>query len=133
MFQWMLVLAPPGPQRSLCLNLSSFPSKGEAVCFLRWVDIHPCSHQGKCFLIVTSQVALNNPFIGQKLWGGLPSPCEDPGGAIAVRLTVLLWKPCWSSHSPEPALQVPLGPASGTTPRPHPTQCSWHSGKVRGG
>lgn len=121
MFQWMLVLAPPGPQSSLCLNLSSFPSKGEGVCFLRWVDIHPCSHQGKCFLVVTSQVALNNPFIGQKLGGGAclppvrtlgepslsgrPSCSGNPAGATTAQSQPFRFP--WA---------LPQGPLPGPTP-----------------
>ena len=60
--------------------------------------------------------------LGRSCGGGAPClpAMRSPWGAIAVRSTVLLWKPHWSSHSPEPALQVPLGPGSGPTPSPHP-------------
>ena len=72
--------------------------------------------------------------LGRSCGGARPPPVRSPWGAIAVRSTVLLWKPHWSSHSPEPALQVPLGPGSGTTPSPHPPRVAGTVGRWgRGG
>ena len=90
------------------------------VFLIGWIFIHVLTKK-KVFSPSLPKWLLTILLLGRSCRGALPyPPVRSPGGAIAVRSTVLLWKPHWSSHSPELALQVPLGPVSGTTPSPYP-------------
>ena len=97
------------------------------VFLIGWIFIHVLTK--KSFLI-TSQVALNDPFIGQKLWGGPASPREEPLGSHCCQVDRLALETPLEQPQPRAGPSGPLGPWLRDHSQPPPTPCSWHSGKV---
>ena len=100
------------------------------VFLVGWIFIHVLTK--KSFLI-TSQVALNDPFIGQKLWGGPASPREELLGSHCCQVDRLALETPLEQPQPRAGPSGPLGPWLRDHSQPPPTPCSWHSGKVGGG
>ena len=77
------------------------------VFLVGWIFIHVLTK--KSFLI-TSQVALNDPFIGQKLWGGPASPREELLGSHCCQVDRLALETPLEQPQPRAGPSGPLGP-----------------------